>query len=1032
MARRLGTIEEGRRLGTIDEDIGAPIDFSRPKLEGKEPGEFATEETITVEIDNKFLNIPTIIDGRRVSNEEAIKHAKRTGENVGVFDTQEEAISTAERRSKRIGELRGGRRLGTIEEGRKLGTLEERKELPFFLEPLRPRKEEFFPEKLVPDLKKPSAELIPGFRELKPVAGALAKTLETTQRIFGGITRAITEPEKELTPEEQLGKAETPSVGRMVGRAFRRGFEKPEEAVGLFGGEITEAALNRGLSRKLAIAIGTAGGTVADIGLGILAEKGIRGGITGLNRLFKALRPKVPTTFGVIPDEVIPKKAGRINLERLPEEVRRPIAEVVKDKPSIGATPKITNAETIKRAAELRDTPTVRAILAGPEGEFAAEVLKARQGNVIAINQILTRNLDELSASIKTDLEAPIKAIRRVGAETGRALQQQKITPFAKQNIIKKILKKKADIAKDPLFERTPAARHLNEQLDQLKDVIAGGQVKPGAWDQLYFGWLNAILSDPRTHMVNVGSNAVFALMKIPERFLSAVMDVPLTALGKAGIKRIGKISLTGERQVFFRETPALIKGFFKKGVKTPRAIGSKFEQLSITNQNKMLPTTLLQFEDNMSKDTIGRMELFAQLARRRAQGGKGLLGVQAIKQEQLIRTFQQQPGVIAKQLLKLRNVPFIGKGVVRWIVPFVKTPANIINEAIKRNPAGVVFLGKATTQAQLSERLALLAQGSMVSAWAGMQYLKGNLTGDAPKDPAERDAFFAQGKQPNAIRLFGNWIPFERIEPIGTSLALTVNAIQDFKDSDKEIPFERVMDAVGGMAQSLTNKSFTQGLTNMMKAISDPDRFASAWQERMIAGFATPGFLNFLAQLKDPTIRQPRGVIERIKSRIPGLSEQVPPKLTVFGEEVKRPTPILPFRISKVQTDNVREELENIGKSIGFPSKIIGKKKLSQREFTDLLRESGRNLKRALEFMITQPKWQTLSDTEKIKEVDKLVRKVRELPREKAALTILLTGIDDAKTDEELQSFLAKMKEAKVLTKERFNTLTRKGILGR
>ncbi|KKK58140.1 hypothetical protein LCGC14_3047440, partial [marine sediment metagenome] len=199
MARRLGTIEEGRRLGTIDEDIGAPIDFSRPKLEGKEPGEFATEETITVEIDNKFLNIPTIIDGRRVSNEEAIKHAKRTGENVGVFDTQEEAISTAERRSKRIGELRGGRRLGTIEEGRKLGTLEERKELPFFLEPLRPRKEEFFPEKLVPDLKKPSAELIPGFRELKPVAGALAKTLETTQRIFGGITRAITEPEKELT-----------------------------------------------------------------------------------------------------------------------------------------------------------------------------------------------------------------------------------------------------------------------------------------------------------------------------------------------------------------------------------------------------------------------------------------------------------------------------------------------------------------------------------------------------------------------------------------------------------------------------------------------------------------------------------------------------------------------------------------------------------------------------------------------------------------------------------------------------------------
>ena len=912
-------------------------------------------------------------------------------------------------------------RLDEIEEPERirLSDIEER-ETPFFLEPFKPT-----PEEEDISVKRIATDLVTG----RGIARDLSKVLDVTGRTFAGITRAITEPEKEVTPEEQVGKAEAPGVGRLVGRAFRRGFEEPEKAAGLFGGEITSAALERGLPRKFAIALGTAGGTVADIGLAILAEKGIRTGISGLNKLLKLTRPNVPTVFKAIPDEAIPKKAGRINLERLPEEVRRPIAEVVKDKPIIGATPKITNAETIKRAAELRDTPTVRAILAGPEGQFSAEVLKARQGNVQAINGILSRNLNELSESIKTDLVPPISALRKTGAELGRALQQQKITPFAKQNILRKIDLKKTQISKDPLFQRTPAAKHLNEQLDQLRELVTGGQIKPDVWDKLYFSWLNAILSDPRTHMVNVGSNAIFSLMKIPERFLSALMDIPLTALGKAGVKRIGKISLTGERQIFFRETPALIKGFFKK-VKAPKAIGSKLEQLNFHAQNKILPTSLLQIEDDVAKNVIGRMELFAQLARRQAKGGKGLVGVQAIREEQLIRTFQQAPGVIAQQILKARHIPGIGKGIVRWVVPFVRTPANIINEAIKRTPAGIAFLPKATTQAQLAERLALLGSGSVVSAWAGMQYLKGNLTGDAPKNAAERDAFFAQGKQPNAIRLFGNWIPLERIEPGGTALALVVNTIQDFKDSDKELPIERVMDAVGGITQTLTNKTYLSGLTNMMKAITDPERFASAWQERVVAGFFSPGLLNFIAQLKDPFIRQPRGALERIKARIPGLSEQVSPKLTVFGEPIKRPTPFLPVRVSKERTDVIRDELADIGKAVGFPSRVIGKQKLSQEQFTNLLRESGRNLRRGLEFMISQPDWQTLTESEKVREVDKLVRKVRELPREKAALTILLTGIDDAKTDEELNDFLVKMKEAKVLNKERFNTLVNKGIL--
>jgi len=725
-----------------------------------------------------------------------------------------------------------------------------------------------------------------------------------------------------------------------------------------------------------------------------------------------------------------PKYAENINLNRLPEGIRKPVAEVVAGKPSVGKTPKVTHAEIIKKASELGDTPTVKHLLSSEEGTFAAEVLKARQGEVSTINQILNKDLGELSKSIKTDLEQPISALRKVGAEVGRALGAQKITPFQKQNIIKKISTKIAQIDKDPLFKGSEAGKVLKEKLNALSKDITGDVATPSNWDKLYYVWLNSILSDPRTHMVNVGSNTLFALAKIPERFFAAMADLPLTGLGKLGVKKLGKITLTGDRQVFFGEVPAMIKGLLKKGVKSPKAIGSKFEQLNLYAGDKFLPTGWLQREDVWAKNVIGRMEMFAQLYKKQVMGKKGLMGLQAIKQEQLYRTFQNQPGVIANWIMSSRHVPYIGPALFRWIIPFVKTPANIINTAIERTPAGIAFLGKAQTQAQLSERLAYLGVASVGSAWAGVNYLKGNITGDAPVNPAERDAFYAQGKQPNAIKLFGFWVPFERIEPLGTALSLIVNSIQDYKQSDKEIPVEKVMDTVGGMAQTLTNKSYLQGMTNMMKAVSDPDRYGPLWAEGIVSGMATPGFLNYIAQLKDPYIRQAEGATGKMKARIPGLSKEVSPKLTVFGEKIERPTPYLPLRISKEKDDFVRKELENLGVTAGFPAKAIGKEKLSQEQYTKLLEEAGQKAKKALEWMFKNPEWKKMSQDAKEKEIDLVIRKTREFPREKMAMSILLNGIKDSKTDEELQKFLKKMKEVKVLTKERFDVLWNKGLI--
>lgn len=73
-------------LGNIDLD-NRPINIM-PHQEGEAIGQFPTirtEESITVGDGLGFVNIPTIINGMKYSNEDAIMHYKLTGQHLGKF-----------------------------------------------------------------------------------------------------------------------------------------------------------------------------------------------------------------------------------------------------------------------------------------------------------------------------------------------------------------------------------------------------------------------------------------------------------------------------------------------------------------------------------------------------------------------------------------------------------------------------------------------------------------------------------------------------------------------------------------------------------------------------------------------------------------------------------------------------------------------------------------------------------------------------------------------------------------------------------
>ena len=82
------------------------IDLSnRPQVKNPD-GSISTVRSIGVNINGKEVLIPTVVNGKVVSNKDAIEHYRKTGEHLGVFETPEDstnyAIALHEKEAQRI------------------------------------------------------------------------------------------------------------------------------------------------------------------------------------------------------------------------------------------------------------------------------------------------------------------------------------------------------------------------------------------------------------------------------------------------------------------------------------------------------------------------------------------------------------------------------------------------------------------------------------------------------------------------------------------------------------------------------------------------------------------------------------------------------------------------------------------------------------------------------------------------------------------------------------------------------------------
>jgi len=720
--------------------------------------------------------------------------------------------------------------------------------------------------------------------------------------------------------------------------------------------------------------------------------------------------------LALIPGGGIKKKfAQSINLDRITatDEAKQLMINAQKTKVTE------TFAETKRKAEQLgldAEEMVKRKVL--PRDAMAAHVTAARQVNVQAAED-LKRIIDELpkDETLRTpemlarfayavkQYEAIFRAMNGETSNIARALNAHKINITEGHQISKSM---QAIIEATGGLKLTNAMLTRMQKLD-MKDILAVNRFirdlgNATTADKIFELWINFLLSSPVTHIVNTTSNTLVFLSGQIEKVIAPAID--FMRVGLSG----------GKRERFFGELPYRIFGVWsglKHGIR--KASTAFADEMPVGGISKIevgkrglrqaipgklgervrLPGRSLMFMDEIFKALNYETEIRG-LAFRQAQR-EGLKGkarakriaeilespsnkmVEKAEDEMFYRVFQADLGKGGKALLALRHaVPGL-----RYILPFLRTPVNIAKQGLERTPLNIPrlmwkrLMNGEMKGGEMSDELSKVVFGSLLGAATMQMALEGTITGHGPHDPTERKEWLRLDNKPYSIRVGNEWYSYNRLEPLGMVMGLHADAVAIFKHVGEGEYGKIVPDLVKAIGDNILSKTFMQGLSNAFQATHDPDRYGERFINRFIGSF-TPSIVAGSARAIDPVLRDPQSPLDAIKTRLPGLSQDVLAKRDVWGGRIKRGTEgieqfLSPISRSKIDPDPLSVEFARLELRPGQPSRTIMFRNLNDKDapgvpvklppesYDEYLRFSGNRVHRMLTQLLNSPGYKAL-----------------------------------------------------------------------
>lgn len=350
---------------------------------------------------------------------------------------------------------------------------------------------------------------------------------------------------------------------------------------------------------------------------------------------------------------------------------------------------------------------------------------------------------------------------------------------------------------------------------------------------------------------------------------------------------------------------------------------------------------------------------------------------------------FQERPGQIA-QLLQVAAQKFPP---LSFVVPFIKTPANIMRQGLEFSPAGFLMQaarqqGRAGTQAQ-----ARVAAGTAAAGALAYYAATGRLSGDGPRDREQRAALMESGWRPNSVRIGDQWVSYQLFQPVSVQAAVIANAFEAWQDqgAKPKAAADVIASTLAKSGRSFLDQSFLQGLADLVEALEEPDRFAPRYAGRFASSMVPlSGAVRTVQQATDPVVRSPKGAAETFQSGLPGYSEQVQARIDRFGEVVTREGGATrraadPFNVSSVTHDPVAGELARLGVEVSLPSGSLDGFELTRQQQQVLQQARGRAVRRSLERLMRDRRFTSAPDSARVAAVERVISETRRRVTERA-----------------------------------------------
>ena len=493
---------------------------------------------------------------------------------------------------------------------------------------------------------------------------------------------------------------------------------------------------------------------------------------------------------------------------------------------------------------------------AGSQAAIADAWIKAgmEAARALGARRLAALNLDDIE-SIQAHVNALVAKIARK-----KPLGDLKKTIKAKLGI--DLFDLPPELAKDP--------RKLDGFLRELVSENASG------WDKMYEFWINSILSGIGTHTANTIGNTANAVYEL-------------------GMKRFAEASLNllfrKDDAASFGEFPVVAKAIFNSGALADAITRAKlaWDREILTADGKIeacraaisgrkgriirIPGRALRFADEFSKALIAPAEA-AAFAYREAKAQKlneaetrrhigqaladpGSAARQYGEQRAMELTFQENPGRAVNALIRISEDGGVAGWIVKYALPFKKTPYNILRQGVRKSPLGALNLMYETGEAALGKRKIdngfIQHAAEQMLAWGAFLSLCGMaddddetpfLTGSSPDYGSAEQKFKIDKIPPYSIRLGGTYFSYKRIEPLSSMLAVMADGVQALREAKKSGDWDRAYDRMlRCVKQVVSEKTFLSSLGELNKLMEEPERnfgraatnFAASWMPNIV-----------------------------------------------------------------------------------------------------------------------------------------------------------------------------------------------------